>query len=677
MADSAPPSIDFAKELNPAQLSAVEAVEGACLVIAGPGSGKTRTLVYRVAHLVLQGVAPESILLLTFTRKSAQEMLRRATGILDERCQKVAGGTFHSFANLVLRRYGDLLGYDRNFSILDRSDAGDVIGVLRAQGGYGGRDRRFPKKSTIQSLFSKHANTRRTLEEIIELDYPQFVHETEALKKLEGQYQKRKKAQNVVDYDDLLILLRRLLVEKEEVRKRLSGRYKYVMVDEYQDTNHLQAHIAALLASGHGNLMVVGDDAQSIYAFRGASFRNIIDFPKIFPDARNILLEQNYRSTQPILDLANGVLANAREKFSKTLFTKVEGDALPVYVSAPDDYAQSRFICQRVLELREEGVPLKEIAVLSRAAWHTNSLEVELANANIPFRKFGGLKFVEAAHVKDVSAFLKVVSNPLDSASWFRVLQLFDGVGPKTAQGFTEAVAQAGGRWEVLREKPISGKRSGPAVGRLSRVLDALDDDALSVAERIAAAVTFYKPLLLQRYDDGPRRLRDLEALETIAERYVSMESFLSDVALDPPEFGRSAESDAEDEWMTVSTIHSSKGLEWHSVFVLNLNAGHFPSQRSMFDEDDFEEERRLLYVAVTRAKRNLYLSRPEELNQRGSYGASYAEMSPLLEEIEGFHELTEELVYDPSLDASDLDGGEGVDGDAALLSRIHDFYGS
>ncbi|MCB1033461.1 MAG: ATP-dependent helicase, partial [Acidobacteria bacterium] len=451
--------IDFEKELNPAQLAAVTAREGAHLVIAGPGSGKTRALVYRVAHLVLSGVSPESILLLTFTRKASEEMLRRASQILDERCRKVAGGTFHSFANRVLRRHAGLLGFDAGFTILDRSDAEDLVGLLRTEAGYNRKERRFPRKGTILSLFSKQANTKQSLEELIETDYPHFAAEAEALLELQERYTQRKRVQQVMDYDDLLVFLRRLLVEHEAVRRKVAATYRYVMVDEYQDTNHLQAHIAALLASAHGNLMVVGDDAQSIYAFRGASFQNIIDFPKIFPQAVTTLLEQNYRSTQPILDFANAVLESARERFDKKLFTRVEGKDRPQLITAADEYAQSRFICRRVLELREEGVPLAEIAVLCRAAWHTNALEVELANANIPFRKFGGLRFVEAAHIKDVAALLKVAENPRDAASWHRVLLLFDGVGPKTAQSVIARVEEAAGRWQVLRGDAFKGRR--------------------------------------------------------------------------------------------------------------------------------------------------------------------------------------------------------------------------
>ncbi len=678
MPDPSGPTLDLSQALNAAQLAAAEAVTGAHLVIAGPGSGKTRTLVYRVANLVLQGVPPESILLLTFTRKAAQEMLRRATGILDERCRRVAGGTFHAFANRVLRRHAPLLGYTSGFTILDRSDAGDLMGVLRTEGGYDGGQRRFPRKNTILDLFSKLANTQRTLDRLVEEDYPHFAEELEALTELQILYGQRKKAQNVVDYDDLLMLLRQLLAEHEAVRRQLSAAYRYVMVDEYQDTNHLQAHIAALLASGHGNLMAVGDEAQSIYSFRGASFKNIIDFPKLFPDTKTTLLEQSYRSTQPILDLANGILENAKEKFSKSLFTEVQGEVKPQLIVAADDYAQANFIRRRVLELREEGVPLQEIAVLSRAAWHTNSLEVELNNANIPFRKFGGLRFVEAAHVKDISALLKIVANPLDSAAWFRVLQLFEGVGPKTAQGVTRAVAAAGGRWQVLAEAPFEGKRFGPDLERLARLLDVLAKDGPSVAERVTAAVVYYKPLLSRRFDDAPRRYRELEALEGMAQRYGSLESFLSDIAIDPPELAlQGAGGTTEDEWMTISTVHSAKGLEWRSVFVINLNSGHFPSQRSLQEEDGMEEERRLFYVAVTRAKRDLYLLRPEELPTRGPYSNTFAEVSPLLEEIEDLPSLVEESHFSGEDESEDWGSGEGgPSGGEDLFSRIQDYFG-
>ncbi len=659
-------------ELNPAQLQAATSEGGPHLVIAGAGSGKTRTLVYRVAYLVSRGVAPESILLMTFTRRAAQEMLRRATSILDERCRRVAGGTYHGFANLVLRRYAKKLDYGDHFTIVDRSDAADLVGMIRSKAGFDRRGRRFPRKDTILDLLSKQVNTNRPLEDLLEEGYPQFADELEAIQSIGARYAVLKKEQNVMDYDDLLTNLRRLLVEHDDVRRKLSSSYRYVMIDEYQDTNRLQAHIGALLASEHGNIMVVGDDAQSIYSFRGADFRNIMDFPRVFPDTKTTLLEQNYRSTQPILDLGNAILSRAKEKYSKKLFTRLEGEQKPVFVRTADSYEQSEAICRRVLELREEGVPLQEIAVLSRAAWHTNTLEVELQSRNIPFRKFGGIRFVEAAHVKDVCAILKISSNPTDSAAWFRVLQLFEGIGPRTAQKIATPIVAAGGSYAVLREPPWGKRKFGAELKKLARLLDKASDDALGVGGRLDLVLAEYKRWMKKKYDDAKRRFRDLEALQILAARYDDVESFLSDLAIDPPDFDRREPGgDTEDEWMTLSTVHSAKGLEWHTVFVVHLCAGQFPSWSSQGDEAAYEEERRLLYVAVTRAKENLYLLKPDLASPRSW---EITELSPLIAEIPDFAKLTEEYAYVPERREE-----EGYDDEEVVsqerLDRIQDYF--
>ena len=670
-----PPS-DFEHQLNPAQRAAVEAVGGSYLVIAGAGTGKTRTLIYRVAHLVLEGVHPESILLLTFTRRAAQEMLRRAAGLLDERCQRVAGGTYHSFANITLRHHAEAIGYHKNFTIIDRGDAVDMIGILRTEGGYERKGRRFPRAETLLNLYSKEINTHRPLQRLVEADYPQFRDDIEQIAELRSRFAERKKKQNVMDYDDLLLNLRRLLKDHAEVRRKLSATFRYIMVDEYQDTNRLQAHIGALLASAHGNIMVVGDDAQSIYGFRGASFRNIIDFPKIFPKCRQIVLEQNYRSIQPILDLGNAILAKAREKYSKRLFTEIEGDQKPILLRTTDDYSQAEYICDRVLELREEGVPLQDIAVLCRAAWHTNTLELELGNRNIPFRKFGGIKFVEAAHIKDVSALLKLSSNPTDAAAWFRLLQFFDGIGPKTAQGLSERIAADGGRTELLVEPPVTGRKYAADLAGLKRLLEQLARPRQALSERLATALDEYRRWMPKKYDDVARRVRDLEALEVIAERYTELEVFLSDLAIDPPDFKRpeaALGADSEDEWMTLSTIHSAKGLEWHTVFVVQMNMGRFPGYNSLQDVDEYEEERRLLYVAVTRAKSNLVLIKPEEQRGRGGY-FEIAELSPLVSEIEGLKDLVEDATFAPTPEGEDLEAG-ALEEDEDQLQRIEDYF--
>ncbi len=672
---SATSPIDFERELNPAQREAVESLDGPHLVIAGAGSGKTRTLVYRVANLVLQGVHPESILLLTFTRRAAQEMLRRATGLLDERCRRVSGGTFHSFANMTLRRWADALGYGNGFTIIDRSDCVDLIGILRTEGAYERKGRRFPRADTLLKLYSKEINTSRPLQQLLEDEYPQFEGDVEAIAELRTRYGERKQQQNVMDYDDLLVNLRKLLVEHKPARRKLGATFRYVMVDEYQDTNRLQAHIGALLASAHGNIMVVGDDAQSIYGFRGADFRNIIDFPRIFPRAKTILLEQNYRSIQPILDLGNAILEKAREKYSKTLYTELPGDNKPVLLRTVDDYSQAEFICDRVLALREEGVPLQEIAVLARAAWHTNTLELELGNRNIPFRKFGGLRFVEAAHVKDVSALLKLGSNPLDAAAWFRILQFFEGIGPKTARTLADAVVSAGGVLEPLVAPKVAKRRYGNDLEVLKRLLENVAEGELS--ERLDRVIEQYRRWMPKKYDDATRRARDLEALEVIASRYDELEAFLSDLAIDPPDFRRpeaTLGADSEDEWMTLSTIHSAKGLEWHTVFVVQLNMGRFPGYPSLQDADQYEEERRLLYVAVTRAKSNLFLIKPEEQRSRGGY-FEVAELSPLVAEIDKLDELVKDETFAPSPEAEEDAAGDGGEEDDEQLQRIQDYF--
>ncbi len=669
--------LDFEGDLNDAQLQAVRNLEGPHLVIAGAGSGKTRTLVYRVANLVEQGVAPESILLLTFTRRAAKEMLRRASSLLDERCNRVAGGTFHSFANIVLRRWAELLGYSKDFTILDRADAGALVGSLRSEHGHDRRERRFPRKDTLADLFSKQINTHRSLEQLLEEDYPQFLDDLDAISEIQEQYRARKKEQNVMDYDDLLVNLRDLLANHPDQRNRLSSTYRYVMVDEYQDTNRLQAHIGALLASAHGNMMVVGDDAQSIYSFRGADFRNIMDFPKIFSDCQVTVLEENYRSTQPILDLSNEILRASTEKYSKELTTQIEGNAKPVYVRTADDHDQAAFICDAILELREEGAPLEEIAVLSRAAWHTNSLEVELRRRNIPFRKFGGIKFVEAAHVKDVCALLRISLNPLDVSSWLRVLQLLPGIGPRRAQQMTELVVRSAGDPETAFSTQFRAARYGPGLRKLSDALrDISRGSEAAVGERIKGALAYYKPLMSNNYDDATRRAQDLEALLVIAERYQTLERFLTDIAIEPPEFGRGLEDrDRDDEWITLSTIHSAKGLEWESVFVINLVNGHFPVMSATLEPDAFEEERRLLYVAVTRCKENLFLLKPEVVASR-AWMSGVGETSPLIREIKGFDSLTESRSYRPSRDHDSFGGGITSPGASRdRLSRIEDYF--
>jgi len=669
------PTLRFEAALNPAQLAAVSAPDGPHLVVAGAGTGKTRTLVYRVAWLISRGITPESVLLLTFTRRAAQEMLKRASSLLDERCRRVSGGTYHSFANLVLRRHATRLGLSNRFTILDRADSVDLLQTLRSEAGYDKNGKRFPRADSLVELYSKQVNTQRPLADLIAEEMPQFADEKDAIIDLQGRVRRRKYEQSILDYDDMLICLLDLLAQHDEARREIAGLYRHVLVDEYQDTNRLQAHITALLASVHRNIMVVGDEAQSIYSFRGASFRNIIDFPKIFPGARQTLLEQSYRSTQPILDLGNGVLEQAKERFPKRLFSLIPGESKPVLMRVRDDYAQADFICRRVLELREEGVPLGQIAVLSRAAWHSNTLELELASRNIPFRKFGGIKFVEAAHIKDVSAILKLALNPTDSAAWFRVLQLFEGIGPRTAQSILGHVLERGGDFRVLVQPKLTVKTYGKDLKNLAALLEEIADPHKSLLAKLEAVLDRYRIWMVRKYDDANVRQRDFEALVVIAARYEDLEAYLSELAIDPPDFSRGRpDDDPEDEWLSISTVHSAKGLEWHSVFLLNMNAGRFPLWSSMKNEADLEEERRLLYVAVTRAKRNLYLIKPEEILARGqSY--EVGELSPLLAELPDLQQRVEEKIYAPKASSSLPEGQEEKTDDSEQLRRIMDYF--
>ncbi len=609
--DAPPPlSRNYAEELNAQQLAAVEAVDGPALVIAGAGSGKTRTLVYRVARLIDLGIPPSSILLLTFTRKAAQEMLERVGLLIGLRSQQVSGGTFHSTANLLLRRYGRPVGLESGFTILDRSDSEDLISLLRGQLGLNDMGKRFPRKHTIGEMFGKTANTLASLEDIVLDEYSHFGNFLTELTKLQTAYELAKRQRQLVDYDDLLVKLLELLVVDEYSRATISQAFRYILVDEYQDTNRLQASLVRNLAATHQNVMVVGDDSQSIYAFRGATFRNIMEFPELFPGTTIYKLEENYRSTQPILQLANKLIAAAPERYSKTLFTRIEEGPLPCLVQAMGESAQSRFIAQKILELREEGIALDEIAVLFRSSFHAFDLELELTRRNLPFIKRGGFKFVETSHVKDLLAHLRVIHNPLDTVSWNRLLLLLEGVGPKKSKDLIAMILQAHGSYECLKQ---GTGRSAPGLRHLAATLEQLTEEPLSPAVLLGEMLEYYLPLLKDQYDDYPKRIRDLEHLSVMAERYADLNQFLADLTLDPPNESVSdvEAPDNDDERLILSTIHSAKGLEWRCVFVIWLVDGRFPSAYSFADDDSLEEERRLLYVAVTRAKHHLFLTYP------------------------------------------------------------------
>lgn len=600
---------DYKNELNPTQLEAVQSTEGPHLVIAGAGSGKTRILVYRVAHLVEKGVDPKKILLLTFTRRAAEEMLTRASSALDERCHSVSGGTFHSFANMVLRKYGTRLGLTRNFSIMDQGDAESVVNLVRTKLGFNKFDKRFPKKRALLNIISKSVNTDEDMEQVIDAEYPHFLVYTEDIKKIKGKYVEHKREKGLLDYDDLLVYLKELLSANEDIASKLSNKYNYIMVDEYQDTNKLQAEILYLLLKEHNNIMVVGDDSQSIYSFRGANFRNIIDFPKHFEGTRIITLEENYRSAQPILDLTNRVIGDAVEKFEKNLFSKKKKGMTPAYIKTENEREQSDYVMDKIFELTSTGMELGDIAILFRAGWHSNDLEIELAKNNIPFVKYGGQKFVESAHIKDMISHMRIAHNRSDEVSWRRAFLLMRGVGVRTADRLIKKFTSGGKN--LPQDEALT--RKSDDIKRLKETLDEISDGHKAPLKVFRAFCRYYEPIFKERYDDFHKRANDLESLERIAARYDSLEVFLTDMALEPPEKSIvDAKFQKKDKKsLTLSTVHSAKGLEWHTVFIIYVAEGHMPSYQSFGDEEAIEEERRLLYVAMTRAKENLYMLRP------------------------------------------------------------------
>jgi DNA helicase II / ATP-dependent DNA helicase PcrA len=618
---------DIAAGLNPAQAAAATHGDGSLLIIAGAGTGKTRTLVHRVAHLIQQGARPERILLLTFTRRAAQEMLMRSERLVGGTSRGVHGGTFHATGHRLLRRFGGAAGIPRDFSIMDQGDAEDLMQLSRAQLGYATSHKRFPKKETLHYVYSRHINTEIPAAEIIREDYPQFTDYIDDFTRIFADYLQRKQERNLVDYDDLLLFWATMLEVSEELADRISALYDHVLVDEYQDTNVLQARILRGMCRNHTNITVVGDDAQSIYSFRGANFRNILEFPKQFPDTKIVTLEQNYRSTKPILDVTNTLISRAEERFTKELWTERTGGEQPWLVSARDEQQQTRFVVDRILELHEEGTPLREIAVLFRAGYMSADLEIELTNRKIPFEKWGGLKFLETAHVKDVLAFLRILENPRDEVSWYRILQLLPGIGDATARAAISALASAA--WESAAfARYVPPPRARAAHGALVQLLDDLRRAPEAEVPVVAADITrvrqLYDGILKERYDRPDPRLADLDQLQVIAAGYPSRESFLSALALEPPQATQDlAASDhrEEDDVLVLSTAHSAKGREWDAVFVIWAVDGWFPSSRSLNDQDALEEERRLMYVALTRARNYLTVTHP--LSAYGSRGAA------------------------------------------------------
>lgn len=604
--------VNYEEDLNEAQLEAVKSKDGPILVIAGAGSGKTKTLTYRVARLIEDGIKPENILLLTFTKKAAAEMLSRATIVLDNRCEKVAGGTFHSFANIILRKYSKLLGLKNNFTIMDRADCEDVINHIVGQL-FPKKEKRFPKKSTLLDIYSKSINKVTPTKQIIADEFPQFAHCEDKIIEVHKAYVAYKRENSVLDYDDLLLYIKLLLENNDGLRKRLSNEYKYIMVDEYQDTNTLQADVIRLLASEHNNIMAVGDDAQSIYSFRGANYRNILDFPRLFENTKIIKLEQNYRSTQNILKLTNEIISKAKEKYTKNLFSNIVSPQVPALICAKDTQMEADFICQRILELLDEDISLSDICVLTRNARMSYNLEIELSKRAIPFQKFGGPKFMETAHIKDVVAHLRVILNPDDVISLTRILLLLKGVGASTVNNIMPII-----KGDLKPDIKLLPSNKSKSLTPLFNTLGQLRDYSTTKKpeEIVSAVINYYRPILKDKYDDFSKREKDLDHFEYLSTQYSNLEDFISDLALEPPDASVEGmyKKNSDDEALTISTIHSAKGLEWDSVFIIGAVDGRFPSAYSFNSEEEMDEELRLMYVATTRAKNNLYITYPVDM---------------------------------------------------------------
>ena len=616
----------YRNELNDEQFRVVTAPPKASLVVAGAGTGKTRTITYRVAYLIEQGISPQKILLATFTNRAAREMLRRVENLTgSQNVHKIWGGTFHRIANLILRRHAVSIGFDSNYSILDAEDARDFISVCVDEAGIDTKAKRFPKSEVVQDIISYANNTDKPIEDVVIKRYPYFEPLTQQIKRVDIIYIERKKERNVMDYDDLLLNWKRLLIEKPDIADVYARQFEHILVDEYQDTNKLQAELIDLLAVRHKNVMVVGDDAQSIFAWRGAEFTNIYEFPKRYPECEIYKLETNYRSTPEILGLANVSIANNRKQFPKTLeaVKKSKGFA-PALVPCRDVEQQSAFVASRILELRDEGVGLEDIAVLYRSHYHSLELQLELTRRNIPYRIQSGVRFFEQAHIKDVISYLRIIVNPRDELAWKRILKMIPSVGTATANKIYESLAYAENPFAIVKKddfkfKPRNSNGWQNFIVLLENIVK--DETRNNPAKQIEIILTGgYEQHLQETYENAEARTEDLKQLALYASKYESTESFLSELALISTErfsapqamVGEDVvEGGEEDELLTLTSVHQAKGLEWKVVFLIWAAEGKFPSPRSLKEIDSEEEERRLWYVALTRAKDELYLTYP------------------------------------------------------------------
>ncbi len=623
--------INYREELNEEQYAAVTAPPGPLLVLAGAGSGKTRTLTYRVAYLVENGIAPERILLLTFTNKAAREMLSRVSSLLPHDMTSLWGGTFHSIGNRILRRHAQLVGLGQDYSILDAPDAKELLSACIPELGIDPKDKMFPKADAIRELFSFSVNTQAKLGDLLAGPYAHLSEFSEQLIVLSGRYAARKLKANAVDYDDLLHLPARLLTEHGEVAASYGRQFLYVLVDEYQDTNALQSSLVDRVAGAHGNIMVVGDDAQSIYSWRGANFENILEFEKRYTGAKIYRIETNYRSTPDILEVANASISHNTKQFPKNLRSVRPSTGKPALVPLSDASQQAVFIAQRVLELHEEGESLREIAVLYRAHSHAIELQLELTRRNIPFVITSGVQFFEQAHIKDITAFLRISQNPHDEIAFKRIVKLLPGIGDRAAEKLWGLLA---GKTDWFSAK--TGAKSQKSWDSVCEVRRQLADPPGQSGDKLIQWVMegFYEDFAKLEYDNFKQRLDDVRQLQEFARQFETVPDFLAQVSLmTSVDYSRSRQEDSGDV-LRLSTVHQAKGLEWNRVFVIMLCEGLFPLARCMAEPAQLEEERRLFYVAVTRARDELYLSYPHMRYLRGGSGEMLQVKSRFLSEI-------------------------------------------
>lgn len=633
--------VDYDSELNPEQLDAVMAKGGPILVIAGAGSGKTRTVTYRVTRLIESRVDPSRILLVTFTNKASKEMLHRVELLIGTDVKKLWGGTFHHIGNLILRRHADMIGYNRNYSILDREDSKVLLEVCTTDLQIDTKSKRFPKGAVLLDIISFSINTETSIDKTINLKYPFYYELSKEIKRVAKQYVKRKKGLNVMDYDDLLLNLKFLFEENEDIRDKYSNKFLHILVDEYQDTNKIQADIIDLTASHHGNLMVVGDDSQSIYSFRGANFANIIDFPKRYPDTTIYKLETNYRSTDEVLNLANTVIIHNVKQFPKKLRAVRGSGVKPGLIALSDVLQQAEFVAERLLELRDEGISLNSIAILYRAHYQSMELQLELTRRGIPYTIRSGLRFFEQAHIKDVTAYLKVIVNPLDEIAWKRILKLLPKIGNITADRIWKYIREHNGSLSCLETDKINTLLSKGTITGWKVFVETIKnlnqpEIKSSPTEMIQTVLSDgYEEYLHAKYPDYVERIEDIKQIGNYASQYKSTESFLSELSLlGTVESETIVFGGEEDENVVLSSVHQAKGLEWDVVFIIWLADGYFPSSRSLKSLEGEEEERRLFYVAVTRAKDELYLCYPI-MNEKAHMESYIMKPSRFLKELE------------------------------------------